>query len=193
LLAGILEAIFFLIIKLKVRHLQSKDPLEASLSAAPMFDPEDRKEVWERMVDAEKDDPISFITGWFFDQPIESISRYDVCDFICWAMFDGRNQEHLTSLELHELECFVEDVEYQISLQLYGLRDDKRVYVDRENVVGTINKENELTEPLTPNKMKRKRILSPRRIRKNSEDTFSSASDLSSTFSAYPLPNKSKY
>lgn len=116
----VIEAGFFVLCKLKIRYLQGKDPLEASLSAAPMMDPEDRKVLWDRIMDTEKEDPARFITGWFFDQPIENISRYDVCDFICWSMFDGRNQEHLTTEELHDLEGFLDDLEHRISLQLYG-------------------------------------------------------------------------
>lgn len=120
----VIEALFFIACKLKIQYLQRKDPLEASLSAAPMMDPDDRKLLWDRMIESEQDDPAAFISGWFFDQPIEQISRYDVMDFICWSMFDGRNQEHLTTEELHELECFLEDVEYRISLNLYGQRKE---------------------------------------------------------------------
>jgi hypothetical protein len=115
----VIEALFFIACKLKVRYLQSKDPLEASLSAAPMLDAEERRMLWDHMMEADAD--VSWITEWFLDHPpIESISRYDIFDFICWAMFDGRNQEHLTTQELQDLEFFVEDLEYRISLQLYG-------------------------------------------------------------------------
>ncbi|KAL3921024.1 MAG: hypothetical protein SGILL_002971 [Bacillariaceae sp.] len=115
----IIEALFFIACKLKMRYLQSRDPLEASLSAAPMLDSEERRILWDHMMEADSD--FSWVTEWFLDHPpIESISRYDIFDFICWAMFDGRNQEHLTSQELQDLEAFVEDLEYHISLQLYG-------------------------------------------------------------------------
>jgi hypothetical protein len=73
----------------------------------------------------EMDTDPSWITGWFLDHPtIESISRYDIFDFLCWAMFDGRNQEHLTTQELQDLEGFVEDLEYRISIHLYGVMED---------------------------------------------------------------------
>ena len=121
----VIEAIFYVTIKLQVYYLQTRDPLEASLSAAPMLDPVDRKKLWDRMVDAEKDDPVTFLSGWFFDQPIENISRYDVFDFICWSMFDGRNQEHLTLEEEKNLEEFVDEMELVISLHLYGAADDE--------------------------------------------------------------------
>eukprot|EP00934_Nitzschia_sp_Nitz4_P006770 Nitzschia sp. Nitz4//scaffold10_size219509//126562//129189//NITZ4_001436-RA/size219509-augustus-gene-0.275-mRNA-1//-1//CDS//3329532944//6760//frame0 len=119
----VIEALFFIFCKLKIQYLQRKDPLEASLSAAPMMDPEDRRELWDRMMVSEED-PAAFISGWFFDQPIAEISRYDVMDFVCWSMFDGRNQEHLTTEELHELEGFLEELEYKISLSLYGQRPE---------------------------------------------------------------------
>ena len=64
----VVEAVFFIACKLKIQYLQSKDPLEASLSAAPMLDAEDRRILWDRMMDVEDDDPITFISGWFFRQ-----------------------------------------------------------------------------------------------------------------------------
>jgi hypothetical protein len=71
------------------------------------------------MMEVDKDP--SWISEWFLDRPpMESISRYDIFDFICWAMFDGRNQEHLTSQELQDLEALVEDLEYRVGLHLYG-------------------------------------------------------------------------
>ena len=104
-----------------------KDPLESSLAAAPMMDPDDRRVLWDKMLDCEKDDPLTFISGWFFDQPAELISRHDICDFICWSLFDGRNQEHLTTAELHELEMLVEDLEMVISVKMYGCIDEQQM------------------------------------------------------------------
>ena len=88
-----------------------------------MMDHEERKFLWDHMMEMDTDP--SWITGWFLDHPsIESISRYDIFDFLCWAMFDGRNQEHLTAQELQDLEGFVEDLEYRISIHLYGVTED---------------------------------------------------------------------
>ena len=116
----VIEALFFIACKLKVRYLQSKDPLECHLSAAPMLDPDERKALWEHILSAESDP--SWLVEWFLDRPsIDSISLYDILDLLCWAMFDGRNQEHLTTQELNDLEDFVEDLEYHISLHLYGI------------------------------------------------------------------------
>lgn len=180
---SVMEALFFIACKLKIHVLQSKDPLEASLTAAPMYDPDDRKILWERMMDAEREDPISFITGWFFDESIENISRHDVCDYICWAMFDSRNQEHLTTLELHDLESFVEDLEYLISLQLYGEKKD----------TDSTSKEKENANPHST-VLNERRIYSPRRNRMNSVDSQGSLSDASGYgTSVYPVPNKSAY
>ena len=116
----VIEALFYIALKLKIKYLQNKDPLEASLSAAPMLDPADRRILWDRMIDSEKHDPISFVSGWFFDEDIDNITRYDIFDFVCWSMFDGRNQEHLTLEEERELEEFIDDLEMIISLHLYG-------------------------------------------------------------------------
>jgi hypothetical protein len=119
----VIEGLFFIACKIKIRCLQAKDPLEASLSAAPMLDSDERKSLWDHMMGVDPDP--SWIADWFLDHPsIESISRYDIFDFICWAMFDGRNQEHLTSQELQDLEAFVEDFEYRISLNLYGVEEE---------------------------------------------------------------------
>ncbi|CAJ1934807.1 unnamed protein product [Cylindrotheca closterium] len=179
----VIEALFFIAFKLKYRYLQSRDPLEASLSAAPMYDPEDRKILWDRIIELEKDDLGAFISGWFFDESIENISRYDVCDFLCWCMFDGRNQEHLTSLEYHELESLVEDIEYRISIQLYGAQTEvENKEVDDGESASTDRFEKSRKEP---------RILSPRRWRMHSEDALTTNSETSSySTTLYSLPKK---
>jgi hypothetical protein len=130
----VIEALFYVACKLKIRYLQSRDPLEASLSAAPMLDSEERKSLWDHMMEVDSD--LTWVTGWFLDHPdsIEAISRYDIFDFVCWAMFDGRNQEHLTTQELQDLESFIEDMEYRISLMLYGVIDDD----ERDGSVGPL-------------------------------------------------------
>lgn len=119
----VIEALFYVCLKLHIKWLQRMDPLERSLSSAPMLTFQERKLLWQRMVEAEADDPVTFITGWFFDQPLESISKYDVRDFVVWSMFEGRNQEHLTLQELGQLEDFVDEIEWRISLQMYGAED----------------------------------------------------------------------
>lgn len=102
----VVEALFFILLKLHVRWLQQMDPLERSLCSAPMLTKRERQLLWKRMAEAEANDPIQFISGWFFDQPLEGISKYDVRDFIAWSMFDGRNLEHLTLEELEQLDDF---------------------------------------------------------------------------------------
>jgi len=145
----VIEALFFIACKLKIRYLNGKDPLEASLTAAPMLDPDERKALWDRMMEVDSDP--AWITGWFLDHPsIESISRYDIFDFLCWAMFDGRNQEHLTTQEFQDLEGFVEDLEYRISLHLYGAKEEDngavapQILEEGENEDGTEQNEDEL-------------------------------------------------
>lgn len=120
-----LEAFFYIGLKLHIKWLQTRDPLEASLSAAPMMELPNRLILWDRMMECEAADPVSFLRGWFFEQPVENISKYDVRDFIAWSMFEGRHQEHLTEAEQRQLERFVEEVEHRFSLHLYGVSLDK--------------------------------------------------------------------
>ncbi len=54
-----------------------------------------------------EDDPESSIRGWFFEVPLEDITRYNMLDFFVWCMFEGRNQEHLTIGEVRQLNWFV--------------------------------------------------------------------------------------
>jgi hypothetical protein len=155
------------------------------LSAAPMLDPDDRKILWDRMMEIEQDDPVAFISGWFFDQPLDQISRYDLCDFHCWSIFDRRSQEHLTTHELHELECFLEDFEYRISLKMYGAHEGAGI--DKENMTDGREKERQVL--LSP--------MSPRRHQQSpyeEDDTLSSTSDFTGSTGLRRLrPKKSKY
>ena len=118
---AIIEGLFYICLRLHLQWLQYKCPLELSLKAHyPLMDNQERQELFERILDAECDDPISYLTGWFFDVDLEKISRYDVLDFTAWAMFEGRNQEHLTLEEFTQLDYFVDLTEACISRQLYG-------------------------------------------------------------------------
>ena len=121
-----IEAAFFVLLKIQIRWLDSRDPLEASLSSAPMMELDERQLLWSRMVDTESDDPATFISGWFFDQSLDRISRNDVRDFIAWCMFEGRNQEHLTGQELFQMEEFVTDIEKRIGVQMQRAKKSKR-------------------------------------------------------------------
>eukprot|EP00567_Pseudictyota_dubia_P011334 CAMPEP_0197440606 /NCGR_PEP_ID=MMETSP1175-20131217/7059_1 /TAXON_ID=1003142 /ORGANISM="Triceratium dubium, Strain CCMP147" /LENGTH=817 /DNA_ID=CAMNT_0042970741 /DNA_START=502 /DNA_END=2955 /DNA_ORIENTATION=+ len=118
---AVVEAIFYICLKLHIQWLQRKDPLEASLSAAPMLELGERRELWERMMESEADDPVSFITGWFFDEDLDNISKQDTLEFGAWSMFEGRNLEHLTRDELDQLHDFVEELEWRISIYLHGV------------------------------------------------------------------------
>lgn len=127
----VIEGLFYIIMKLQIQWLQMKDPLEASLSAAPMMELRERQLLWNRMV-ATDDSPLEFVRGWFFDVSLEQISRYDVRDFLCWSMFEGRNQEHLTGEETRQLQGFLEELEEQVGIYLFGERteDDSHDFVD---------------------------------------------------------------
>ena len=169
----IIEAVFFIYCKFKIRYLQSKDPLEACLSAAPMLDPEERRVLWERIMAVESEP--SWLEEWFLDRPsIESISLYDVYDFICWAMFDGRNQEHLTADELNDLEGFVEDLEYRISLQLYGVAEEE----ESSFAVSTDDKAEQLQSELSAQKSPRIDDIMLNRNRTLSDTATATASEI---------------
>lgn len=116
----VVEAVFFLGFKFYIWWLQGRDTLEASLSAAPLMEISERQRLWDRMWNSDSLDLIEFVSGWFFDEPITKISRYDVFDYLAWSMFEGRHQEHLTSAEQCQLEAFVEEMEHRISLLLDG-------------------------------------------------------------------------
>jgi len=169
----IIEAAFYIYCKLKIRYLQAKDPLEACLSAAPMLDPEERKALWEHIMAVESEP--SWIEEWFLDRPpIGSISLYDIYDFVCWAMFDGRNQEHLTTHELNDLEGFVEDLEYKISVELYGVVVDDEEVIEDTMTIGENDKG--ILDVAAEDKSARDRDLTMNRNRTMS-DTATAADD----------------
>jgi pimeloyl-ACP methyl ester carboxylesterase len=116
----VIEALFYVAMKLQIMYLQRLDPLERSLMSAPMLTHDERQRLWDRMALCEADDPVGFISGWFFDQPLENISKHDMRDFMAWSMFEGRRLEHLTGEETNQLEEFVDEIEWRISLHLYG-------------------------------------------------------------------------
>jgi pimeloyl-ACP methyl ester carboxylesterase len=121
-----IEALFYIGMKLRIKYLNSIDPLETSLAAAPIMTIDQRQQLWNRMMVTSQDHPIDFIRGWFFGSPIESISKYDIRDFIAWSMFEGRNQEHLTLSELRQLERFVRKLEEGISAEMDRQKLQKR-------------------------------------------------------------------
>ncbi len=121
-----IEASFYIIQILHIRYLQYKDPLEASLSAAPISTLSEREKLMNQILNQiMDDDPVSYIRGWFFDVELEDITRYDVMDFFTWAMFEGRNQEHLTKGEVEQLNWFVKELECRIGVFLYGEKEDE--------------------------------------------------------------------
>jgi len=128
-----LEALFYIAIKCYMKYLGSRDPLEASLRSAPFLQERERALLWQRIMDVEKD-AAAFLTGWFFCD-INKISRYDVREFITWSMFEGRNQEHLTRQELRQLEDFVQQLEFHISIHWYGTAAHSRIEGGIEQVL----------------------------------------------------------
>ena len=145
------EAIFYIIQILHIRYLQYKDPLEASLSSAPIATLSERLRLMNQMMDQiVNDDPVEFIRGWFFNVELEDITRYDVMDFVSWSMFEGRHQEHLTDGEVGQMNWFVRELECRIGVFLYGemecndneneddndddiMKDNHDVYIDNSN------------------------------------------------------------
>ena len=67
---ALLESLFYVFLKLHLFYLQRKCPLEYSLKAAPFQTLKERKVLWTRLIRNVQSDPVSWISGWFFDEPI---------------------------------------------------------------------------------------------------------------------------
>lgn len=135
------EATFFVAQKLHIWYLQNKDPLEASFSSAPILTMTERLHLWKSIMDQleESDAFCDFLRGWFFDEEdLTNITRYDVCDFICWCMFECRNQEHLTREESRQLHNFVNELEWRISLSLNGYEEESSSHLSSSISISTI-------------------------------------------------------
>lgn len=52
-------------------------------------------------------------------------SKYDLRDWVVWAMFEGRHQEHLSTTEVHQAESFLEGITLKVSVELHGEVADK--------------------------------------------------------------------
>ena len=66
---------------LHIQYSKCKDPLEASLSAAPITTLQERFKLLNQILEQIMgDDPVSFIRGWFFDEKLDNITRYDIMD-----------------------------------------------------------------------------------------------------------------
>jgi len=119
------EAVFYIWMRCRIRYFESQDPLQASLeAAAPLATTDQRSQLWRRMMDCEVDDVTTFVQGWFFDESVDAISAYDIRDFVAWSMFEGRHQEHLTAQEVRQMEDFCQELQYRISLELYGVKEE---------------------------------------------------------------------
>lgn len=127
------EAMFYIAQRLHIQYLQYKDPLEASLLAAPILTSPAREQLFQRIMEhIFSDDPVGFIRGWFFDEKLENITRYDICDFLAWCMFENRNQEHLTNQEIEQLHSMVNKIEYCLSIHLYSLDVERGREIETE-------------------------------------------------------------
>jgi hypothetical protein len=120
---AVIEGIFYVILFLHRKYLNSLDTLELSLQSAPMLEIGERAELWELMIDSEDGECSKFVSGWFFEEKVENLTRYDILDFLTWSLFEGRNIEHLTQEETNQLRGFVTDLEYMISIELHGVEE----------------------------------------------------------------------
>lgn len=120
---AVVEGIFYIILFLHRKWLNSLDTLELSLQSAPMLEIRERAELWEMILDSGVEECSEFISGWFFGAELDTLTRYDIMDFLTWCLFEGRNIEHLTHKETSQLRAFIADLEYKISVELYGVED----------------------------------------------------------------------
>jgi hypothetical protein len=153
---AVIEGLFYVILFLHRKYLNSLDTLELSLQSAPMLEIGERAELWELMMDSEDGECSKFISGWFFGEKLENLTRYDIMDFLAWSLFEGRNLEHLTQEETHQLRGFVTDLEYKISIELYGVEEEaigkskeSENAVDCGEVINASNPPSPLTHQLT--------------------------------------------
>ena len=51
--------------------------------------------------------------------PLPPSSRCDVLDYLCWALFEGRNQEHLTAGEISDLTKMLGKLEAAVTAQKF--------------------------------------------------------------------------
>jgi hypothetical protein len=133
---AVIEGIFYVILFLHRKYLNSLDTLELSLRSAPMLETRERAELWEHMMDSEEGECSKFISGWFFGEKIENLSRLDVMDFLTWSLFEGRSIEHLTLEETHQLRGFLADLENNISLEKFGIEEAEPVNHDKDTHEG---------------------------------------------------------
>ena len=136
---AVIEGIFYVILYFHRMWLNSLDTLELSLRSAPMLEIGERADLWSLMMDSEDNDCIDFIRGWFFGEELDTLTRYDVMDFLTWSLFEGRNIEHLTQEEILQLKGFVNDLEYNISIELHGVEekdneDDDVLGIDSDSI-----------------------------------------------------------
>jgi hypothetical protein len=127
---AVIEGIFYVILFWHRKYLNSLDTLELSLRSAPMLETRERSELWELMMDCEEGMCSKFISGWFFGEKIENLTRLDVMDFLTWSLFEGRSIEHLTLEETHQLRGFLADLENNISIEQFGIEESERIDED---------------------------------------------------------------
>ena len=163
---AIIEGVFFVCLFLHRRWLNSLDTLELSLRCAPMLEWGERAELWRLMVDDETE-CVDFIQGWFCGEKITDLTRYDVSDFLTWSMFEGRNLEHLTHEEQAQLRGFVDDLEYRISIELYGVDVEGSLTVgDNDECDDDDDDDWVPLQPLSPNRRSQLGYLQEYRVRK---------------------------
>lgn len=121
---AVIEGVFYVILFLHRKWLNSLDTLELSLMSAPMLEIGERAELWQLMMESEEGECSKWVSGWFFGASLETLTKYDVMDFVTWSLFEGRNIEHLTQEEMTQLKRFVADLEYNISIELHGIEYD---------------------------------------------------------------------
>ena len=68
-----------------------------------MLELRERAELWAFMLDSERGECSDLVSGWFFGEALERLTRADVLDWLAWSMFEGRNPEHLTREESRQV------------------------------------------------------------------------------------------
>mmetsp|Transcript_63000 Transcript_63000/g.130931 ORF Transcript_63000/g.130931 Transcript_63000/m.130931 type:complete len:606 (+) Transcript_63000:154-1971(+) len=75
----------------------------------------DLYELWSNCLDTVGEEPAEFLSGWFYDAPVDSIRLEDMHDFIAWATFSA-TFEKLAAQQKVKVEAVVQLFEEKLNM-----------------------------------------------------------------------------
>lgn len=104
---GVIECLFYVYYRYKLRQLQTHSP-------PPHFPDEERKRICRQILSyLNKRNAPSFLSDWFFQAPIEQIWQGNVQEWIACALY-CTSPDLLTLRERQHLSCFLKQMEARI-------------------------------------------------------------------------------